>query len=77
MKAFKLFNDSKLPGPAYDDTKLFGISLSEMSPAFVMPEKWKDPKYLVDLQANCTLCDPSTGLYGRTVVCKSGEPVQP
>jgi hypothetical protein len=37
MKAFKLFNDSKLPGPAYDDSKLFGISLSEMNPPFVMP----------------------------------------
>ena len=79
MKAFKLFNDAKLPGPAYDDPKLFGISLSEMNPPFKMPDnsKFEDPKYLVDFQANCTLCDPSIGLYGRTVVCRSGEPVKP
>lgn len=42
-----------------------------------MPDKFKDPKFVIDLHAHCTLCDPSVGLYGRTVVCKSGDPVAP
>ena len=77
MKSFKLFNDSKLPDPEYDEVKMYGISLSEISPAFEMPAKYKDPKFVIDLQANCTLCDPTVGLFGRTVVCKSGDPVEP